>query len=448
MIKFLKPGVVVAIMHYILNTLLLTVLMIMPLMTAFAASATASKEPQTTYPRLTYATTEPQYDFSEIAALIGDHAGTEENDLYTGASVLIAHQGKIFYQQAFGYAQVSELQSNGQLLRSENPIPVSSETIFDLASVTKVAATTVSLMHLVSEQQLFLDDTLDKFFAEFSGTDKAKISVRQLLTHRSGLWQWQPTWLYTTNNRTTVDYIAALPLRYSPGERRAYSDLGFILLGKIIEKVSGMPLNQFTERHIYNPLGMNNTGYRPVPAKGKQIAATSHGNPFEQNMVATGKPYPLAQPLPKEPFSAYRNYTLIGEANDGNAWYGLGGVAGHAGLFSTVGDLAILGQTLLNGCGYGNFRLCDADTLNTFLQTPYDNHQALGFWKDNNATGVSFWHPGFTGTQFLVQPEQQLVIVLLTNRQHGGLNRDNGRYPDLSPVWKKLVKLTSQLVSE
>ncbi|ALT00574.1 hypothetical protein AT746_19510 [Lacimicrobium alkaliphilum] len=375
-----------------------------------------------------------------------DHAGTEENDLYTGASLLIAHQGRVLYQRAFGYARAFTLQEDGRLVRLAKPVPMSQDAVFDLASVTKVAATTVSVMHLVSEQKLALDARLGALIPEFAQTDKADITVQQLLTHRSGLWQWQPTWLYLQNQENIVDYIAALPLRYAPGERRAYSDLGFMLLGKIIEKVGGMPLDDFVKQHIYHPLAMKDTGYRPGPQLKQRIVATSHGNPFEQKMVATGKPYPLAQPLPEPPFTAYRDYTLVGEANDGNAWYGLGGVAGHAGLFSTVGDLAVLGQTLLNGGGYGDYRLTDSDTLQTFLQTPYDNNQALGFWKNTDNTGLSYWHPGFTGTQFLIQPENELIIILLTNRQHKGLDPDSGRYPNLTPIWQELVSLVTKAV--
>jgi serine-type D-Ala-D-Ala carboxypeptidase len=442
MISLLKPGPVLSIMHYTLNAFLLTLSLITPFTQALAAPTA----PQTAYPQLTYSAAEPEYDFSEISTLIENHAGTEENDLFSGATLLIAHQGRVLYQRAFGYARAFTLQEDGHLTRLANPVPMSKDSIFDLASVTKVAATTVSVMHLVSENKLALDARLGALIPEFAQTDKADITVRQLLTHRSGLWQWQPTWLYMHSKADIVDYIAGLPLRYAPGERRAYSDLGFMLLGKIIEKVAGMPLDDFVQQHIYRPLAMKDTGYRPAEAPGKRIVATSHGNPFEQKMVATGKPYPLAQPLPETPFSAYRDYTLVGEANDGNAWYGLQGVAGHAGLFSTAADLAVLGQALLNGGGYGNYRLTDRETLQSFLQTPYDDNQALGFRKNTDEKAVSYWHPGFTGTHFLIQPEGDLIIILLTNRQHKGLNADNGRYPNLNPIWQQLVRLVTKAV--
>ncbi|WP_088329368.1 serine hydrolase [Lacimicrobium sp. SS2-24] len=382
-----------------------------------------------------------------VQGLLHEHAGIHDNALFTGAAVLIAHKGRVMCREAVGHAQLLSLQDDGNLVHSTNPIRMSADSIFDLASVSKVAATTISIMHLVSNNQLALEDTLGELLPEFKHTDKAAITVQQLLTHRSGLLPWQPTWLYLTNAQELNDYIASLPLGHGPGERRAYSDLGFMLLGNIIEAVSGKTLEQFVHTQLYAPLGMQDTGYTPLPDARPRIAATSHGNPYERNMVATGKPYPLARP-PKNPdFNGYRKYTLIGEANDGNTWYGLEGVAGHAGLFSTLDDLAILGQMLVNGGTYQNYTVTDKTTLETFLQTPFDDEQAHGFRKGQYLDQTYYWHPGFTGTYWLINPKSALVVVLLTNRQHGGLNHETGRYPSLTPIWRQVVNIAHDAIA-
>ncbi|GAB3024808.1 serine hydrolase domain-containing protein [Bowmanella dokdonensis] len=397
------------------------------------------------YPALVDTTGEGLADASSIDELMVANLQTKEKGVYSGAVVLIAHRGQVLYEKAFGYARQIELHADGILVEMEQPVPMRVDSVFDLASVTKVASTTAALMHLVSRDQLSLDDRLGTLLPRFEDTDKSDITLRQLLTHRSGLWQWQPAWLYRGEDEEGVlDYIASLPLRYPVGEQRAYSDLGFILLGKIIERASGQSLDEFVLEHIHRPLGMLNTQYRPPASWFDRLVATSHGNPYEQHMIATGKPYPLARPLPFAPFTGYRQHTLVGQANDGNAWYGLDGVAGHAGLFGTARDLAVLAQTLLNGGVYDGYRLADPATLGAFLQTPFDENQALGWWKTSTPDGhPAYWHPGFTGTQILFQPHSQLIILLLTNRQHGGLDGQSMSYPSVSPVWKELLRLVN-----
>ncbi|WP_109338412.1 serine hydrolase domain-containing protein [Saliniradius amylolyticus] len=376
-----------------------------------------------------------------VGTLLKDSAGVGSNAKYSGAVALVVYKGNVIYHQAVGQAQQMWLDEKGRLVEHESPRLMQPDTLFDLASVTKVAATTTALMRLVSEGQLSLDDTLGEHLPEMVGTDKADITLRQLLTHRSGLWQWQPSWLFLNEQKPdVVDYLAGLPRRYPIGERRAYSDFGFILLGKVIERVTAVTLDQYVSRHIYQPLGMADTQYRP-PARLKQrIAATSHGNPFERKMIKTGKPYPMARPIPDEQEFDYRQYTLVGEANDGNAYYGLNGVAGHAGLFSTAGDLAILGQTLINGGCYGKARITDRETVKVFFQTPFDDNQAHGYWASTSPDGAKvYWHPGFTGTQFLIQPQDELVVILLTNRQHPALPDKTEGYPSVKPVWQAVL---------
>lgn len=363
--------------------------------------------------------------------------GTEKNKLFPGASVLLARNGQVLFEEGFGIAQRPTLS-------------VTASTIFDIASITKVVATTATIMHLVSEKQLRLDSTLGDLLPEFSNTDKANITVRQLLTHRSGLWEWQPTWLHKTHSKDSVfTYLAQLPRRYDIEEQRAYSDIGFILLGRIVEVTTAMELDKYAVTQLFKPLGMVDTQFLPSTSLRPRIAATSFGNPYEQQMVNTGKPYPiLASSDFNLTFSGYRDYSLIGEVNDGNAWYGLEGVAGHAGLFSTTRDLAIFCQTILNGGSYGDFRLADHETTSQFLSAPYDPEQALGFWRyENGAEGVSFGHAGFTGTQLLFRPKDNLIVILLTNRQHNGLP-ESGHYPSTQPAWDDLLRSINSVANE
>ena len=378
----------------------------------------------------------------ELRQIISRYSGTDPNtSLYPGAALLVARGGKILFAEGQGMAQYQGA-TDGELYPFTAPRKVHADTVFDLASVTKVVSTTAAIMHLVSERRLSLTDTLGELLPGMSGTDKAQITLQQLLTHRAGLWEWQPTWLHKKRSRSSVyAYLAALPLRYSPGEKRAYSDIGFMLLGEIVEHTTGSRLDDYVHNTVFAPLGMNHTRYLPPPEWRSNIAATSLGNGYEQHMVTSGKPYPILDKPPfSNTFSGYRNDVLNGEVNDGNAWYGLEGVAGHAGLFFTVQDLAIFCQTLLNGGGYGNTMLADPETLNQFLQTPFDTNQALGFWRFENGEGrESFGHSGFTGSEIMFRPDDQLIVIMLTNRQHNGLSID-GTYPSVKPAWNALLR--------
>lgn len=235
-----------------------------------------------------------------------------------------------------------------------------------------------------------------------------------------------------------LEFLAGLDLRYETGTQRRYSDIGFMLLGVIVERVSGQPLDEYVREHVHGPLGMTDTSFRPDPALRDRIAATSLGNSYEHTMIETGSPYPIVGDLSPEEFTDWRDYTLVGEVNDGNAWYGWEGLAGHAGLFSTARDLAIYGQTLVNGGGYADARLASAETVAEFLEPQYDSGQVLGFWSNRlSFAGVpgGFGHNGFTGTELLFDPERELVVVLLTNRLHP----DRGP-ASITAVWQEVVR--------
>lgn len=369
--------------------------------------------------------------------------------LYAGAVLAISFRGEVLHSRAFGNAQTWETDPSGRIRQLAHPRKMAVDTIFDMASVTKVEATTAAIMHLIGTDRLKLSDRLEYLLPEFGGTDKASITVRQLLTHQAGLWEWQPTWLHKDASGAVLPYLIALPLRYPVGSRSAYSDIGFMLLGEIVGRVSGQPLDQYVKREIYAPLEMHDSGFRPARSLRERIAATSQGDIYQEQMAVTGKPYPAAPFPPAQSFTSYRQHILLGEANDANSWLGWGGVAGHAGLFSTALDLSRYAQALLNNGCYGDWRLAPAATVTEFEQTVGDTKQALGFHK-SLVPGISapfYGHAGFTGTWFAFSPELGLSVVLLTNRVHrpevGGQT-----YPSLEAIRETALRQAARAIKQ
>lgn len=272
---------------------------------------------------------------------------------------------------------------------------------FDVASVTKVAATTSALMRLVSAGALDLDASAGSILPELRSA--ADASIRDLLTHRAGLWEWQP--LYFTPDPWAT--VCELPLRYEPRTGRHYSDLGFMILGRIVSAVAGAPLDEAVRTLVTEPLGLSSAGYGPV----SDAVVSGHGDATEQRMVRTGEPYPV---LLADPGFTWREADIRGVVNDGNAAHAFGGVSGHAGLFTTVADLLTLGRALLSG----EF-VADHVVRDFFTEGP-DNGQALG-WRTGRVRrdGVVYraiWHPGFTGCAFGMLPDADTAVAVLSNR--------------------------------
>ncbi len=352
-----------------------------------------------------------------------------------GAVVQVQKGDSILHQKAYGYAQKYSYGMDPL----DHPQPMTTDLLFDLASLTKVCATTFGIMLLVDENKINLDDPIHTWLPEFATGEKKKITVRHLLTHSAGLDQWKPTYYHATNPSEQYEYIANLPLNYSVGEGRHYSDLGFMLLGEIVNRVAGQTLDSYLQDQLYRPLSLEHTLFNPLEhnISEMKIAATSHGNPFEKQMVYDNE-FGYDVDVDPDSWNEWRRYTLRGEVNDGNAWYAAEGVAGHAGLFSTAGDLQVLVDLLLKKGHYNGEQIISEAVVDTFLtRDQFDN--GLGWAMDPrvfSAEGVpvgSFGHTGFTGTSIVAIPEYNLSIILLTNRQNVDRQKD-GNYFDLGPL--------------
>ncbi len=368
-----------------------------------------------------------------------------------GAVLLVSEGGRTVFERAYGWARLYEYDEGqygrwtsdagevggrpGGIRRVASPREMTTDTRFDLASVTKVMATTFAVMLLVDDGTLDLDAPARAYLPDFGGAGKDAITLRHLLTHRAGLYQWQPTFYHAANAEEAYAYVRELPLAWGVGEGRHYSDLGFMLLGRIVERGSGTTLDGFLRRRLWEPLGLRHTGFGPL-TEDVAVASTSHGNPFEHRMVhdsAFGYRY-SGDP---DAWDGWRHYTLAGEVNDGNAYHAFGGKAGHAGLFSTASDLVVLLRLLLDRGEAGGRRLLRAETVDRFLASTGDG-QALGWQVPAWAPDGSFSHTGFTGTFVLGVPSRRLAAVLLTNRQNVGLD-SAWAYPDVGPLQREVT---------
>jgi CubicO group peptidase (beta-lactamase class C family) len=295
---------------------------------------------------------------------------------------------------------LAHLQPFGRLSYDDDAAPVSADTMYDLASLTKVVVTTTMAMILVDEGKLDINKPVSAFLPEFRGGAKDKVTVWHLLTHSSGIDWWAPLFKEIKGKDAYLRRILAMDLVYEPGTKSVYSDLGVILLGEILERVAGQDLESFARARVLGPLGMKDTTYRPGPELLPRIAPTEN--------------------------DPWRGHVLRGEVHDENA-AALGGVAPHAGLFSTAADLARFAQMLIGGGVFEHRRVVSRETLERFAKRAGvpDSSRALG-WdtpSENSSAGSlfgprSFGHTGFTGTSMWMDPDRNLFVILLTNRVH------------------------------
>ena len=312
---------------------------------------------------------------------------------YPGAAVVVGRKGASVWEKGFGYLDWDK--------KSEPVIPESS--IYDLASLTKVIGTTTALMVLYDEGKIDLDAPVNRYIPGFAGGWKDSVTLRHLLTHRSGLPAGRDLWRVAKSPEEARQMVIETPLEARPGARFEYSDLGADMLGFVVEAVSGKSLDAFLAERVYAPLGMTDTFFRPADSLRARIAPTEVTPP--------------------------RGYPLRGEVHDENA-YALGGVAGHAGLFSTAADLSIFAQMMLNGGVYNGVRVIADSTVRIFTTRAAVGTRALGWDTCDNNGGCgsylsdrAYGHTGFTGTSIWIDPDREMFVILLTNRVHAARAR-------------------------
>ncbi len=326
--------------------------------------------------------------------------------LFSGAVVLVRHRNEVIFHKAYGHSFKYE---DARTLTS-SPIAARPDTIYDLASITKLFTAT-SAMQLVDEGRLCLDDCVSTHIPEFAANGKARLTVRQLLTHLGGLPAHAKLWELAASPVTRMSHVLEIEPCARAGTRYVYSDIGLIALGRLVESIDGRPLDRVAAKRITGPLGLQHTRYTPASHLRSAIAATE-----DESYVGRGM--------------------VWGEVHDENAW-ALGGAAGHAGLFGTAQDLSVFGQVYLNGGAYNGVRLLETATVAAMTRNQTGALASRGLGWDLNAphymgklaSPQAYGHTGFTGVSLVVDPQRQLVLVLLTNRVHPTRNG-----PDVNPI--------------
>ena len=351
----------------------------------------------------------------------GEPAGDVVPDLTAARAVLGrwadagAFPGAVY---AIGYrSEVVGFGAVGRMSSASDALPMREDALFDLASLTKVVATTPVAMLAVQRGYLRLDYPVSEIVSEFAGAGRDGITVRQLLTHTSGLpayvefyREFDPTALTPAARDRILERIYSTPLEVTPGQRYAYSDLGIILLGEVLTRALGEPYWEFARRELYAPLGMTDTQWNP--------------------------PAGLRDRIPPTEDDPWRGRVVHGEVHDENA-HAMGGLSSHAGVFSTAQDLAIYAQTLLNLGTYDHRRVLERSTISRWRErqgTPADSSRALGWdtaWESGRwgmFAPEAFGHTGYTGTSLWIDPTRDLFVVLLTNRVNP--TRENTKHVD------------------
>jgi CubicO group peptidase (beta-lactamase class C family) len=307
----------------------------------------------------------------------------------------------VILERAFGFAR----------LERGRPQPASTNTLYDIASLTKVVATTTAVLQLVDRGQVELDAPIVRYLPEYDNHGKGEITVRQCLTHTAGFAPFYRLWTLASNEAEARRYIENCELEGEPGAQYAYSDLGFITLGWLVERVSGESLDAYCQRNIFGPLGMTQTMFNPPEALWPMCAATEFDRQIRQRVVQ-------------------------GQVHDENSFF-LGGVAGHAGVFSTADDLARFCLMLLRGGELHGQRILSPEILAEMTRVQIDMadsegqrvNRGLGWWLRSaggfletcggeDFSDAAFGHTGFTGPAIQVDPERQIFAVFLCNRLH------------------------------
>lgn len=322
-----------------------------------------------------------------------------DEEVFSGGTVLVAQAGRTVYQQSFGYS-FRYLDDRKRV--ADQPQLANNQTLYDIASLSKIF-TAMAVMKLFEQGKLELDAPVAQYIPSFSSNGKNGVTIRQLLSHTSGL----PASLIRhdqpiTKEMNLIPTAMKSELEAEPNQKVIYSDVGYIVLGELVQTVSGQPLDRYVKSTILKPMGLTSTMYRPPAGQKQRIAATEMQKNPPRGLV-------------------------WGEVHDETAWV-LGGVAGHAGLFSTAEDLAKVATLFLNEGRFQGKQILQPSSVQAMITWQTDHiagaYRGLG-WELNQpwymgpfAKESTFGHTGFTGTSLFVEPERKIVVILLTNRVH------------------------------
>ncbi len=328
--------------------------------------------------------------------------------IFPGAVVLVSRGGRVGWLEATGYAEVFPRRRSMDV-----------GMLFDIASLTKVVCALPVTLWLVQAGVVELELPVREVLPEFSGAGRERVRVYHLLAHTSGLPAWRPLYLHVPSRPTRESVLRALcavPLEREPGSQVVYSDLGILVVGILAERLTGERIDTLFRRHVGEPLGLRETGFCPQGPLRERCVATEAGNGYERAMAG-----------PAGEGFRWRTHVLVGEVHDGNAHYALGSVAAHAGLFSTASEVARVAGAWLRPHGWIDPAVV-AESLRDQRRGAGGPRWGLGWrLRDEDAFFAAFGpyafgHTGFTGTSVVVDPAEELVVVLLTNRVHPGVD--------------------------
>jgi CubicO group peptidase (beta-lactamase class C family) len=343
----------------------------------------------------------PALDAEKLAKIDAAVAAAVARNDCPGAVVVVVHRDAVVYRKAFGHRAVKPAK-----------VPMTPDTVFDVASLTKPVATGTSVMILAEQGKLALSDPVAKHWPAFAANGKGDVTVEHLLLHTSGLTADNPIGDYADGREKALGRIAALKLEAPAGTRFRYSDVGFIVLGELVEKLGGLPADQFARKHVFDPLKMSDTGFTPSAEQKPRVAPTG----------------------------LRKGGVILGEVHDPRAHL-MGGVAGHAGLFGTADDLARYCRMLLRGGELDGVRVLSEETVKAFTDPhpvpagptkdgkPDDRKLARSRGWDVDTSfsaprgegfkrGEGFGHTGFTGTSVWIDPPSRTAVIVLSHRVH------------------------------
>jgi CubicO group peptidase (beta-lactamase class C family) len=307
---------------------------------------------------------------------------------------------------------------------------IDSRTTFDLASLTKVIVTTTLIAIALEKRVITLDEKVSRYLSDWKESEKADLDLEDLLRHESGLEEWRPFYISCKTPKEALAKISSTPLKYPKKSEFHYSDLNFMVLGEVVAKIYGADLATLFDHEIAKPLQLSDTSFA-TPRDSENVVATSDGDAIEREMVRSKVPYPVEEEV--ENFQGWRTHLLSGEVNDGNSFHLFSGIAGHAGLFSSLSDLTTYLEAIFEG-------FLSSETLQLFATPRNHGEQGIGFRRyPLTSSSYAIGHTGFTGTGIACDFEAKRGLVYLTNRLH-----TKEKYPPMAEIWRDDLQKLSQ----